>query len=150
MMPRCRCQTQRIKAKKRTGREYKKAQSYVYLWWIHVDVWQKPIQYCKAIILQLKINKFNLKKRLSHEYYQARVFLRATLHGVPNICCCCQVASVLSNSQQPHGLKPTRLLCPWDFPGKSTGVGCHCLLQFSRYMATNIKFQPPNICIILA
>ena len=26
-----------------------------------------------------------------------------------------------------HGLQPTRLLCPWDFPGKSTGVGCHCL-----------------------
>ena len=23
----------------------------------------------------------------------------------------------------------TRLLCPWDFPGKSTGVGCHCLLR---------------------
>ena len=28
----------------------------------------------------------------------------------------------------PHGLQPTRLLRPWDFPGKSTGVGCHCLL----------------------
>ena len=28
-----------------------------------------------------------------------------------------------------HGLQPTRLLCPWDFPGKSTGVGCHCLLR---------------------
>ena len=27
------------------------------------------------------------------------------------------------------GLQPTRLFCPWDFPGKSTGVGCHCLLQ---------------------
>ena len=27
-----------------------------------------------------------------------------------------------------HGLQPTRLLRPWDFPGKSTGVGCHCLL----------------------
>ena len=25
--------------------------------------------------------------------------------------------------------QPTRLLCPWDFPGKSTGVGCHCLLS---------------------
>ena len=25
---------------------------------------------------------------------------------------------------RPHGLQPTRLLCPWDFPGKSTGVGC--------------------------
>ena len=28
-----------------------------------------------------------------------------------------------------HGLQPTRLLCPWDLPGKSTGVGCHFLLQ---------------------
>ena len=31
--------------------------TYVYLWLIHVDVWQKPTQHCKAIILQLKINK---------------------------------------------------------------------------------------------
>ena len=29
----------------------------------------------------------------------------------------------------PHRLQPTRLLCPWDFPGKDTGVGCHFLLQ---------------------
>ena len=29
----------------------------------------------------------------------------------------------------PYGLKPTRLLCPWDFPGRYTGVGCHFLLQ---------------------
>ena len=25
--------------------------------------------------------------------------------------------------------EPTRLLCPWDSPGKNTGVGCHFLLQ---------------------
>ena len=31
--------------------------------------------------------------------------------------------SVMSDSLWPHGLQPTRLLCPWDFPGKSTGVG---------------------------
>ena len=37
--------------------------------------------------------------------------------------------SVMSDSPQPHGLQPTRLLLPWDFPGKRTGVGCHCLLQ---------------------
>ena len=37
--------------------------------------------------------------------------------------------SVVSNSSRPHGLQPTRLLCTWDFPGKSTGVGCHCLLR---------------------
>ena len=35
----------------------------------------------------------------------------------------------MSNSLRPHGLSPTRLLCPWDFPGKSTGVDCHFLLQ---------------------
>ena len=37
--------------------------------------------------------------------------------------------SVVSYCSQPHGLQPTRLLCPWDFPGESTGVGCHCLLH---------------------
>ena len=37
--------------------------------------------------------------------------------------------SVLSDSLGPHGLWPTRFLRPWDFPGKSTGVGCHFLLQ---------------------
>ena len=30
---------------------------------------------------------------------------------------------------QPHGLYATRLLCPWNFPGKNTGVGSHFLLQ---------------------
>ena len=37
--------------------------------------------------------------------------------------------SVVYNCLQPHGLQPTRLLHPWDFPGKSTGVGCHCLCK---------------------
>ena len=31
-------------------------------------------------------------------------------------------SEVVPDSQQPHGLQPTRLLRPWDFPGKSTGV----------------------------
>ena len=44
-------------------------------------------------------------------------------------CCCCQVASVMSDSVQPHRWQPTRLLCPWDSPGKNTGTSCHFLLQ---------------------
>ena len=36
---------------------------------------------------------------------------------------------VVSDPQRPHGLQPSKLLHPWDFPGKSTGVGCHCLLR---------------------
>ena len=40
------------------------------------------------------------------------------------------MCSVVSNSlQSHHGLYPTRLLCPWDFIGKNTGVGCHSVLQ---------------------
>ena len=36
--------------------------------------------------------------------------------------------SVVSGSVRPHRRQSPRLLRPWDFPGKSTGVGCHCLL----------------------
>ena len=36
---------------------------------------------------------------------------------------------VVSDSLWPHGLQPTRLLCPWDSPGKNAGVGCHFLLK---------------------
>ena len=36
----------------------------------------------------------------------------------------------MSDSLQPHGLLPTRLLCPWDSPGQNTGVGCHALLRY--------------------
>ena len=35
----------------------------------------------------------------------------------------------MSNSWRPHGLWPPKLLCPWDSPGKHTGVDCHFLLQ---------------------
>jgi len=41
----------------------------------------------------------------------------------------CEAASVMSDSVRPHRRQPTRLLCPWDSPGKNTGVGCHFLLQ---------------------
>ena len=41
----------------------------------------------------------------------------------------CVSCSVMSDSLWPHGLQPARLLHPWDFPGKYTGVGCHGLLQ---------------------
>ena len=37
--------------------------------------------------------------------------------------------SVVSLSLWPYGLQPTRLLCPWNFPGKNTGVLCYFLLQ---------------------
>ena len=49
-----------------------------------------------------------------------------TLLGCGHVC---SVASVMSDSLRPHGLWPTKLLCPQDSPGKNTGVGCHAVLQ---------------------
>ena len=45
------------------------------------------------------------------------------------LCCAVLSHSVVSDSLWLHGLRPARLLCPWDSPGKNTGVGCHALLQ---------------------
>ena len=50
--------------------------------------------------------------------------------GSPRMLSC----SVVSNSLRPHALEPARLLCLWDFPGKSTRVGSHSLLQGSLYV----------------
>ena len=44
------------------GGRFKREGTYVYLWLIHVGAWQKPTQYCKAIILQLKMDILKKKK----------------------------------------------------------------------------------------
>ena len=41
----------------------------------------------------------------------------------------CKVASVVTPTLCDLMEEPTKLLCPWDSPGKSTGAGCHALLQ---------------------
>ena len=47
-------------------RKKKRKWTYVYPWLKHVDVWQKPTQYCKAIILQLKIDTFLKRKKRTY------------------------------------------------------------------------------------
>ena len=54
--------------------------------------------------------------------------------------------SVVSDSLRPHGLQPTRLLHPWDFPGKSTGAGCHCLLRCHMLaVLKSVDFRPAEL-----
>ena len=48
---------------------------------------------------------------------------------ISRVNCCWLVAKSCPTLLQPHGLSPTRLLCPWNFPGKNMGVGCYFLLQ---------------------
>ena len=52
-----------------------------------------------------------------------------------SITCVCVYVSclVMSDSLQPHGQEPSRLLCPWNFPGKNTGVGSHFLSRGSSW-----------------
>ena len=47
----------------------------------------------------------------------------------------------MSDSVWPHRWQPTRLLCPWDSPGKNTGVGCHFLLQCMKVKSENEVIQ---------
>ena len=56
-------------------------------------------------------------------------------------CCCCCL--VMSDSLRPHGLSSARFLCPWDFPGKNTGVDSHFLLQGISLT------QWSNLCLLL-
>ena len=49
----------------------------------------------------------------------------------------CSVASSLCSAMD--WLHPARLLCPWDFPGKNTGVGCCFLTQVKLYRCRSFK-----------
>ena len=61
-------------------------------------------------------------------------------HETRSLCVCAR--SVVSDSVQPHGLRPAVLPCPWDFPGKNTEVGFHCLLQGI------VLTQGSNLCLL--
>ena len=68
-------------------------------------------------------------------------------------CVLCQAASVMFHSVQSHGLQPTRLFCPWDSPGRNTGVGCHALLQgifptqWSNLHLLSLPLAPPDFLL---
>ena len=75
------------------------------------------------------------------------------------VCCCCWVASVVSDSVRLRRWQPTSLCCPWDSPGKNTGVGCHFLLQCMKVKSESEVVQlcptlsdpmdcsPPGSCV---
>ena len=60
--------------------------------------------------------------------------------------CVCVSCLVVSDSVQPHRLQPTRPLCPWDSPGKNTGVGCHFLLQKELQKESEVAQSCPTLC----
>ena len=74
----------------------------------------------------------SLSQHLHSHYFQMISILCKVLRSdsmLWSVLCCCLVTKSCLTLLQPHGLSPTTLLCPWNFPGKNTGVSCHSLLQ---------------------
>ena len=93
-----------------------------FLFWVP----SKPAGFCIIqSVTQRSISQAPPKKKKMclkpKEAYQALCFYLSESESVSH--------SVVSNSLRPHGLQPTRFLCPWNSAGKNTGVGCHSLHQ---------------------
>ena len=87
--------------------------------------------FCLHFLIAFFPKIITLKFSFSHYYFPVCSHYGNPLYLFCTIVSClvCVSRSVMSNSLWPHGLQPARLLCPWDSPGKNTGVGCHSLLQ---------------------
>ena len=118
------------------GGRFKSKRTYVYLWLIHVDVWQKSTQHWKAIILQLKI-KLSFSKQEACRWKLIPTFLKNSTIIKPRMA---KTAFFKINNGGGLVTKSCltlatpwtvvcRLLCLWDSPGKNTGVSCYFLLQ---------------------
>ena len=53
----------------------------------------------------------------------------------------------MSDSVQSHRRQPTRIPCPWDSPGKNTGMGCHFLLQCMKVksQSESLSYVRPSV-----
>ena len=71
----------------------------------------------------------------THTHTHSHTLPEGTMPSCALLCLVAQSCPTL----RPHGLQPARLLHPWNSPGKSTGVGCHSLLQGI--------FPDPGACI---
>ena len=109
----------------------------IYLNWTMVPdkvIGMKLVYHPLWCVINRKCNNF-LKKKKTNQVWVTYTRSLNSKSGMTVVllykgyCCCCEVASVVSDSVWPYRWQPTRLPHPWDSPGKNTGVGCHFLLQ---------------------
>ena len=84
----------------------------------------KRIYMYNWITLLYTRNLYNIVNRLYFNKKNSKGFNRCFFKADT---CCCLVAKLCLTLLWPHGLSSTGLLCPWNFPGKNNGVGCHFL-----------------------
>ena len=96
------------------------------LHWKHGVLTTAPLEksHGQEIIQQPLKNKFHQTRLIANV-----IKLKQFKQQMMCMAVCILSPSVVSDSLRPHRLQPARLLCPWDFTGKKTGVGCHFLLQ---------------------
>ena len=66
------------------------------------------------------------------------------IHMAESLHCPPETITTLFISYTHHGLQPTRLLHPWDFPGKSTGVGCRLWLYLKWIINKDLLYSTWN------
>ena len=93
---------------------------------------------CKSISVIYHINKLKNKNHMiilidkGKSFWQnpTSIYRKNSLEsGHRGNIYCCLVFKSCPTLLRSHGLQPARLLCPWNFPGKITRMGCHFLLQ---------------------
>ena len=112
-------------------------------WWPAINgvaqsrTWLKRLSGSRELGFHILLYGTTKPTRCNYRAHTLRSLLGATgekpahhnqhlVQPINNVCLAAQLCPTLV---QPHRLQPARLLCPWDFPGKNTGVGCHFLLQ---------------------
>ena len=108
--------------KSRLQRPMDKARCHFYFLKIHIS--QKDMH---RNVSQMVVGLWLIKNAFM--YKKTFIYTHINLHTHTRTGCYCLVTQSCPTLLWPQGLSSTRLLCPWDFPGKNTGVGCHFLLQ---------------------
>ena len=88
--------------------------------------WTKEFNLNKGKCSYVEKNKQNSKLYLIYDFQNMKDYIRVSYMWTVWKCVS---SSVVPDSLWPYGLQSNRLLCPWDFPGKDTGIVCHFLLQ---------------------
>ena len=87
---------------------------------------------------RLRVNHWFINPEVIGGLYIGSFDYMMCMHACMCVCVCVSVCSQSCLTLQPYGQQPTNFLCPWDFPGKNTGVGCHFFLQeFSSIQGWN-------------
>ena len=120
--------------------EYKLGQPWRKIVWKFLKKWKTELPYDPEIPplgKHPKETKSLPQRQICTPIFTAALLTTAEVQKQPKChrwinewrCACVLSHSVMSDSSWPHGLQPKRLLFPWNFLGKNTGVGCHLLLQ---------------------